>query len=166
MRLFIATEFDDVDFLSSIQDRLEGAEFTKPKSFHVTYRFLGEAEPGRLLPKLSDVKAGSFRARMDHIGCFPHEGYVRVIWAGFEDATGFRSLKKKIDSALGFKDEDFTPHVTLARVKRVTDRDALLASMRMGFEPREHEVRSFKLIKSTLSRQGPIYETVEEFTLG
>jgi 2'-5' RNA ligase len=59
---------------------------------------------------------------------------------------------------LGFeRDNRFHPHITLSRLKFPARVEPL------EIKPLEWEVGSFKLIKSTLASQGPIYETVQTF---
>ena len=66
---------------------------------------------------------------------------------------------------LGFKkDTRFHPHVTLARVKFVKDKQDFIKSLKeIKIEKKSFEITEFKLIKSTLTGEGPIYEDLAVF---
>ncbi|MBW2992587.1 RNA 2',3'-cyclic phosphodiesterase, partial [Candidatus Woesearchaeota archaeon] len=89
-------------------------------------------------------------------------------WVGVKPAEDTIELKKKIDEALkdfNFKNDfEFHPHITLARVKFVKDKlkfKELIHSLRI--EDSEFEVKQFKLIKSELTPEGPVYSDLEVF---
>jgi len=54
----------------------------------------------------------------------------------------------------------------MARVKNVKDKDIFLRELRdIRFEPIQFEINNFKLKKSTLTKQGPVYEDLEIYDL-
>lgn len=138
----------------------------------MTLKFLGEvAEPKieEIKISLSKLEYAGFKASLTEIGVFPNQNYVRVVWAGVEQEDFIR-LQAQIDSQLaklGFKkDKRFHPHLTLARVNFVEDKASfgkLLSEIKM--KNLEFKVDEFKLIKSTLTREGPIYEDLAVFKL-
>jgi 2'-5' RNA ligase len=116
---------------------------------------------------LKDIKFKTFKAELSETGVFPNTNYVRLIWAGVKGDTIY-SLQKEIEIALeklGWgREKDFKPHLTLARVNFIKDKQALaqkLASLEV--KQIEFEVKDFRLIKSTLTPKGPEYETLETY---
>lgn len=177
MRLFIAIELPkelDLEF-SSLKDKLDTgyAKINATEDNHLTLKFLGDLEENKLdtlKNVLKKVDFASFKIKLSDVGVFPNQDYVRVVWVGIKPEEETKELKKKIDSVLvdfNFKDDfDFNPHITLARVKFVADKEKfkeLLSSLK--FEEVEFEVKEFKLVKSELTPKGPVYEDLEVYRL-
>ncbi|WP_435348095.1 RNA 2',3'-cyclic phosphodiesterase [Haloarchaeobius sp. HRN-SO-5] len=184
MRLFVSIDLppsltDDVAALQGRFDDATGLDPTDPGSVHVTLKFLGEVSEARLAALSEAVTAGveradvgPFDATFGGLGVFPSLDYINVLWLGVRDgAEKMTALHEGIEAettAIGFSPEDheFTPHVTLARMRhaggkeavqeRVQEEDPTVGSMRVD------EVR---LTESTLTDDGPAYETVERFPL-
>ena len=173
MRLFIAIEVDGFkDYFISLQEKIKTdiAKLTFPKSFHMTLKFLGdvpETKLGQIKEKLGRIEFNAFSFKFANIGVFPNENYIRVVWLGIDPEKEAVELQKKIDTALEgmFKRErDFVPHITLARVKFVKEKQEfsrLIKSLSVDGKP--VKVSSFKLIKSTLTGEGPVYEEIAKF---
>lgn len=169
MRAFIATEFNDLrDFFVDLQNQLKGnAKVTFTKTFHLTYKFLGEVPDSNVdkIKSALQVKFTPFKVSLDHLGVFPSENYIKVVWVGFDDNNKINELQKSIDNSLDFpKDKRFHPHITLGRVKFVEDKKAFIENMKkIHVEKKEFEIKNFKLIKSTLTPEGPVYEALAVF---
>jgi 2'-5' RNA ligase len=175
MRLFTAIELPKEleEQVSKLKEKLktDSAGMTITKDNHLTLKFLGDVEDSKadeIKEALRKVRFSSYKTKLNNIGVFPNENYVRVVWVGLKPEEETIALKKKIDDALkdfNFKDDyDFHPHLTLARVKFVKDKEKfkeLLKSLKV--EGSEFEVKEFKLIKSTLMPEGPVYEDIGEF---
>lgn len=171
MRTFIATDFGELrDFFVGLQSLLEGnAKVTLTKTFHLTYKFLGEVPDSqieKIKAALQNIAFQPFKVTLSHLGVFPSEDYIRVVWVGFEDNNKINELQKAIDNSLTFpKDKRFHPHITLGRVKFVEDKKAFIDNMKkIHVEKKEFEVKNFKLIKSTLTPEGPVYEDLAIFS--
>ena len=174
MRLFIAFEIPEgiSELLSALQEKIRfDGKATKPKSFHLTLKFLGEVDEEKLstiIEELSKIKFNSFEASLSDIGAFPDKNRPRVLWIGLEPKGTIDNLQKQVDSAsqkLGFEpDKRFHPHLTLARIKFVNSRKEL-KNMIDKLKPPEGSftLDSFKLIKSTLTPEGPVYEILHSF---
>lgn len=70
-------------------------------------------------------------------------------------------LKQQIDKALpDFKDDhEFHPHLTIARVKFIKNKQELIQNLKqIKIKPKTFKINNFKLYKSTLTPQGPVYE--------
>jgi RNA 2',3'-cyclic 3'-phosphodiesterase len=155
MRLFIAIEIPDSirEYLSTLA--VPGKKAEK----HITLKFLGEVPDSRLeelITTLQTIRFQTFSLKLSGMGFFPDKRRPRVVWAGVEPSA--LVLQKQIEELLlplGFqRDNRFHPHITLSRLRSPAPVNTL------PIEPREWEVDSFKLIKSTLTPQGPIYEAL------
>jgi len=169
MRLFVALDFNEhKDFLVGLQQRFKSlGKFTFPKSFHLTLKFLGEvpdSQVERIKDALREVNFKSFDVNLYSLGVFPGQSYVRVIWIGLEPAKPVVELQQQVDAALGNPDKRFHPHITLARVTFVKDKQALDSFLQLKTEPRMKHIDSFSLVKSTLSAAGPMYDDLAHFS--
>jgi len=175
VRTFVAIELSP-----EMKDRLGAAQatikkcgarltFVRPEIIHITVKFLGDVEEKDLPPIMAGLKTVSFDP-------FPLEAVKitvdnparpRTVWCTIEDANKSRRLLRKIEDVLeplGFPRETrrFTPHATVARVR---DRDPSLISAIGCLNDTQYgscRVTGFKLKKSILTPQGPIYEDLLE----
>ena len=100
---------------------------------HVTLRFIGELDNGRLeevAETLALVEGAPFDLRLTGLGHFPPRGEPRVLWVGVERSAELARLKRRIDRVLAAIDllpenRKFTPHVTLARIRGPLSRERL-----------------------------------------
>lgn len=164
--------------------RLSGAAvaWVAPRKLHLTLRFLGEMDPGRLLtldPLIREACAGTGALRLlaRGLGAFPDASRPRVVWCGVEGedpdvAERLQDLHRRIERAArseGFRPEKggFEPHVTLGRVKSPLNVSSLLE--RMGPAVRREfgrfEATKLVLLESHLRASGSSYEEVQEFAL-
>ena len=173
MRLFIAIDFNKLkDYFVELQKHLpKNAKLSLTKSFHITLKFLGEVQPDKveeIINKLKTIKLESFTVFLDSIGVFPSESYIRVVWVGLKPEDKVLELQKQIDEALSklFKQEkDFKSHITLARVKYLEDKKQFIEQLKkIKVENKKIEIKDFRLIKSTLTPKGPIYEDLMVFS--
>ncbi len=168
MRLFIAFDVSENvhEYFLELQKKLIGAKLTFTKNFHLTLKFLGEITPAQadeIKKRLSNVKFAPFTAKLDGTGVFPENGTPRVVWIGIEPRDIICELQKNIDETLHgmfSKEKSFQPHITLARVKEVTDKKFAEQIKKLKIEPLSFEVKEFKLIESQLTSEGPVYKDV------
>ncbi|MEK6838057.1 MAG: RNA 2',3'-cyclic phosphodiesterase [Nanoarchaeota archaeon] len=172
MRAFVAVDLpEDVkNELVNAQKQLSptaaaAARISLVKDFHLTLKFLGDVTPAKVevvKSCLSSVRFKSFQAAIGGIGVFPSESYVRIVWAGVEPEDDVVKLQKLVDNALEKevqKEKGFKPHLTLARVKFVSDKNVFLQQLhQIKVKGVKFAVDALKLKKSTLSREGPVYE--------
>ena len=173
MRLFIAVEFEELaGYFKQLQEKIPEAKATFPKQFHLTLKFLGEIPDDKveeIKQKLRQVKFNPFKLKLTNTGIFPNEKFIRVVWVGLGDSNNVLDLQQKIEDSLqgSFKRDDrFSPHITLARIKFI-DNDKKMEFVKainaIKVEPKEIAVKNFKLVKSILTKEGPIYEDLEVF---
>jgi len=108
-----------------------------------------------------------FSVCLDKIGVFPSENYIRVVWIGLSPEEPILKLQKDIDEKLKKlfkKEKDFKAHITLARVKFINNKKEFIEKLKkINIENKKIDVNSFKLVKSTLTPNGPVYEALEVF---
>lgn len=172
MRLFIAIDFNELkDYFIELQKILpKNAKLSPTKSFHITLKFLGEVQPEKvetIINNLKMIKFRQFTAFLDNIGIFPTENYIRVVWVSIKPEDKVLELQKNIDDTLKplfKKEKDFKAHITLARVKYPEDKKQFLEQLKkIKVENKKIELKDFRLIKSTLTPKGPIYEDLAIF---
>lgn len=184
MRLFISIELTE-DIRAEISGLIEamrkkgsGVKWVEPRNLHVTLKFLGHV-PDEKIEKIigaaSEALGNSepFRTSFRGAGSFPGGKRPRVFWVGARKGSEKQAgLARLVDSAMaaaGFDEEkrEFTPHVTIGRVKDPKEAGSLLRALEEAREKSfgEMTVDRVSLMKSTLSRKGPTYETVREFYL-
>ncbi len=176
MRLFIAIEIpEDVkEYMGKVQEKigsdLAKIRFVSKEHIHLTLKFLGEVQPSEvesIKDKLKKIKFKAFSTCLSSIGVFPSESYIRVVWVGLKPENEVLELQKNIDEKLKKlfkKEKNFSAHITLARVKFVDDKKKFVDRLnKIKTEKKKIDVKDFKLIKSTLSPKGAVYETIMTF---
>ena len=179
IRTFIAVDFpqDYVEKIAQIQSKLKNfnVKLVDPKLVHITLKFLGDINENKIekiAEALDGITIPPFDARIGSVGVFPKLQYVKVVWLGAEG--NFEQLHDNVESALKpfkFKKDrrGYTAHATLARVKYIP-KEEKEAFLKVLDELKDVEVGTFhvdaiKLKKSTLTPEGPIYETLHESKL-
>jgi 2'-5' RNA ligase len=176
MRCFIA-----VDVTQEIASELEKvsreamrfgieANFVKKELMHVNLAFLGERteeDVESIGKKLSSIRFAPFKIRIVGLGFFPNASFVRVFWAGVEGRE-LTELQKVVADSINYReDREYSPHVTLARIKGRQGAKELV-SLAQRFKEKEFgemRVDSFALKQSTLTSSGPAYEDLRRFYL-
>lgn len=184
MRLFVSLDLaphlhEEVHSVQELLADASGLRFTDPTQAHITLKFLGDIDESRLEPVSQAITAAveavnvePFQAEFGDLGVFPDLEYISVVWLGVRDgAEQVTALHESLEAeltAIGFgpEDHDFTPHVTIARMDHaggkslvqevVQERSPTVGTM---------TVDAISLTESTLTPDGPGYETVERFEL-
>ena len=155
MRAFIAIDIPDdmVVKIAEIQEELKEhitGSFQKA-NFHLTLKFFGEIkETKEVISAMDSLKKKKFTIRFSGLGVFPTERYIRIIWLGI---TKGKQELEEINSLLEEK-ERYVPHLTIARVKRVKDKEKLLDYLKRPKELEEFQATAIHLYKSELSPEG------------
>lgn len=177
MRLFIAIEIPEQvkDHVVKIKEQLKNPDdaitWVKKDNMHLTLKFLGEVDEGKLdsiKAALGSVKFESFEASLSDIGAFPEFNYMRVLWIGLVPHDKINAVQQQVERAMkscGFPTDDkFSPHLTIARVKSIKHKAELMEKLKkVQVEKLSFNVSRIKLIKSTLTPKGPVYEILAEF---
>jgi len=171
MRIFVAVPLPDElkEKLGNLGREIEqdGIKPVKPENMHMTLKFLGDTDErklGDIEKSLREISFSRFICSAKGIGVFPSEKYIRVVWAGAESGNAMESLAEKVNDALqGYgKKEQFSSHITIARVKRRIELGAFLEKYREE-DFGSFEVSRFELMQSELKKEGPIYSVLASF---
>ena len=115
--------------VAPLRRELPEAAWTRPESWHVTLRFLGQVAPGPLehfAAAIAETAAGSAEWRLIAAGpaVFPSVRRARVLGIALAEKTGalarLAAAAEAQARAIGLEPEErpFRPHVTLARLRR------------------------------------------------
>lgn len=174
MRLFIAIDLpeDIKEYLRKIQSFLPDAKMSRTHDFHVTLKFLGSCDSvkrEKVEKELFKASASfkSFQSQLTNIGTFGGK-YPRVIWVGISAPDWLKDFARDIENRVakfGFQKENrFTPHITLARIKEVSRLDKFSEELKkIPLEPLKFEVKNFYLFESKLSSKGAVHVRLREF---
>ncbi len=177
MRCFIAIPLSEEikEKVTSIQKhfKIPGIKLVEKENLHITLKFLGEVEEVKIREVakiLKEIEFKQFELNISGIGTFPSNNFVRVVWVGIKSSEIYE-LKQLIDNLLektGFaKDTSWDPHLTIARVKFLSDKSTLLKKIEelKNIEIGKQKVDKFTLFESVLKKEGPIYNKIEEIRL-
>jgi len=178
-RLFIAIEFSEhlIDELVTIQQKLQKLQlfegkFVVSEQLHLTLKFIGEIDEQRkrmVQQALRSIHYPSFEGCLGALGVLPNEKYIRIVWIDFiADAlnTLVQSIEDVLRPIIQLEERPFLSHITLARVKRVYDKNALVQNLSGMQIPKVCcKVSEFVLKKSELTDKGSIYYDVERYFL-
>jgi 2'-5' RNA ligase len=188
IRSFIAIELSGEvkQALTSLQSKLKSGSRTPvkwvdPNTIHLTLKFLGNIDvnmTGKITAVMEESTRGlhPFHINISRLGVFPNPRRIQVVWVGLTgDVEKLVQLQKRIEAGLtplGFAAEarPFSPHLTLARVRDQAtsyerqDLGRLIEGMPFDAGCRLN-VDSLHLMKSQLTREGPIYSRLSSVML-
>ncbi len=170
MRLFLAINLPDEikKKLSELQKELpeDGLRKVLPENIHLTLRFLGnvsDMELPKIIRPLNTLSFEPFTMKIKGVGVFPNQDYIRAVWTGCESTELF-SLEKQISTILkGKEDQEFSPHITLSRVRKRINIPSFLEKYG-DVEIGEFTVSKVDLMQSFLKKGlPPKYEIITSF---
>ncbi|HDD57625.1 MAG TPA: RNA 2',3'-cyclic phosphodiesterase [Thermoplasmatales archaeon] len=181
-RGFIAVDIDCfqsiLEFMENLKRVPARLKIVEPENIHLTLKFLGNTGE-EMLSEIEEIMKEAvkdispFTMNVENVGVFPSESYIKIIWIGTENKRELISIADRLNEmlqSLGYKREkrEFSPHITVARVKRTIDKKILLSLLKeyKGKHFGELKVDSIKLKKSVLTPSGAIYSTLKEVKLG
>jgi 2'-5' RNA ligase len=149
-------------------------------NLHVTLLFLGEVDE-RDLPAVCRAvgeAAGTqlaFAMSIEKASCFGSPRRPRTLWAGVgagaQEVCALHDALEEVLLQLGCyrrEDRQYTPHITLGRVKSDRPADKLAAALarQAGWKGGETKVREVHVMGSELTPQGPVYTVLSRAKLG
>lgn len=174
IRAFLAIDLEEhlFDKIRELQKNLiqikDDLRLIPPEHIHITLEFLGNIHSSMaddIFRIMQAIILDPFHLEVKGLGVFPSPKFIRVVWVGAGEGGDkvvsiAEDLKKQLKS-LGMKitKKKFTPHATIARVKSKRNTRELARSIQefSDTEIGEMMVTSFKLKKSELRPEGPIY---------
>jgi len=179
MRLFIASQFSDdyIEDVSKIIDLLNkdfssSLKIVSPKNIHITYSFLGDILDEkdipflkRIIDKFRGLEKINFQSKS--IGFFPSPHKPRVIWVDCDEYSSRKLIeihtliRKELASNRIYTDDNFKPHITLARVKKLLFNEEIkkISDIKIDLKG---SIKNIVLFNSNLMPKGPIYEKIYE----
>jgi RNA 2',3'-cyclic 3'-phosphodiesterase len=154
--------------------------WTRRAQFHLTLKFLGGVDAARVEALGEAVRAacggfGALHLRAERVGFFPDLRYPRVVWIGVQDqAAQLPRLQEAVEHAAReytteTKEERFTGHVTLARIRGIKRPEAeALAKAAAGMAERlfgQWTAYQVELMRSELLPQGARHSTLAPIAL-
>jgi 2'-5' RNA ligase len=186
VRAFVAVRLDDATraAIASASANLRAhagdlpVSWVAPDNFHITLKFLGGVDEGRVGPLAEALREAAlghraFSLEVAGLGAFPSAARPRVLWAGVasgrEPLTALADSVERAMASQGFPREDraFSAHVTLGRVREPRRAPALAAALTAGaFRPLGRvSVEAVALMRSDLSPRGARYRELARLPL-
>jgi RNA 2',3'-cyclic 3'-phosphodiesterase len=176
IRLFVGIPLpgDVRQHLHSLSGGLEGAHWISPENMHLTLRFIGEVDEVQaadINDALIGIVSPAFEISLSGVEAFGRAHMVHTIWAAVSGEPALSHVHGKVERALvqsGLDPErrKFTPHITLARVRKSPKGKATTWLVEHGgFKTPAFPVEQFVLFRSHLGHHGAHYETLAEYAL-
>ncbi len=183
IRTFIAIkitpEKEFLNLYSELKELLndETIKWVEENNFHLTLRFLGNTTQSQVeeiqhsLEKIVS-KLQPFQINIKGIGYFESKKQPRVLFAKIDDSPTLQLLATEIKKqiiAFGFKNgtREFSPHLTLGRIKFINRKNDFYSSINKFEETEIQKIIVSKIIlyQSILKPGGPIYKPVKIINL-
>jgi len=156
-RLFIATPVTIPTFTvikNAISPFIEG-NWTLGSNLHLTHLFIGESKEEDYKFKLNIPKE---QITIKDFGFFNDKIlYLKA------SSPNINSIYNQLQEKLQIKNKLFTPHITLCRIKKIKDKEALLKAIEKFKDRKFKNDFSVYLYSSTLTPKGPIYKKVYKY---
>jgi 2'-5' RNA ligase len=146
------------------------AKFVETENLHITISFLGErkdSEIPSIIRKMNEIteQIKRFEVKIEELKTIPNENYIRVIGIAVKDGN-ITDLIKSVGEAIN-GNFYLEQKITLCRIKKIFDKEfvkkfiELNKNVKIGGFP----VEKVSLVKSTLTKNGPLYETIHDSCL-
>ena len=187
-RCFVAIELPDeirsrmhetCEAVISAAPQWRGEKWVAEQNLHLTLKFLGSLGDEDLVHVREALAAAvvdgpPFLMDVASLAAVPRPSRCSMVWARLSDPEGgCADVAARVEAAavscgLPAEQRAFSPHITLARARRphpllpeaLTCGDAVLTCTLLSMS-----VPSVTLFSSTLTRTGPVYETIDSWTL-
>jgi RNA 2',3'-cyclic 3'-phosphodiesterase len=166
------------ELMENLRPELPTFRWAKAEQLHLTLAFLGDIDAGRvseLSTEIADaVRSMPFEIEWKGLGAFPRASHGSILWVGADRGSSEltalqRALSESLASAGFPPDSRFTPHVTLARMKRHGGRSADLRALIDRHRDESFgvdRVTEVVLMRSDFKPGGSNYTSLAVFPLG
>jgi 2'-5' RNA ligase len=176
LRLFVGLAVpDNVHLqLTTMTGGVASARWVAPENLHLSLRFIGEVDEGAaedIDAALGQIFAAPLEVTLAGVGCFETRGRAQTLWAGAEPSGPLLHLQARVEAQVqraGCPPEGrkFTPHVTLARMKRLpVEQIAPYLLDHGGFRAAAFAAEEFILYRSHLGHAAANYEVLARYPL-
>lgn len=159
-----------------VQSSVSALRWENPAKLHMTLKFLGSIDPGRIGPLVMEIGEiaryhSSFDIIYEGLGVFPSMDRPRVLWVGVRDSRSIVELQNDVNRAAvsaGFAEDDrpFHPHLTIARIKHFDAGHRLTATLKsLTFEPVSTRCTEVLVMKSELHPDASRYTVLQSIPL-
>lgn len=182
-RLFIAFDIvpapETLEALQIIQRkmRLESIRWVPFDNFHLTLKFLGNTDTGKISGVTGELKKtlgqfSAFTIKLQGLGVFKNLRDPRILWMGCQGGTALYEIKQAVENALGNAgfakdDRSFNPHLTIGRITQIRNSNQLTEALAIYRDKvfQQDRIKEFILYESILSPDGSVYIPVDRFSL-
>ena len=182
-RLFVSVDLDGLaEEVAAVQDLFadaSGLNFADPAQAHVTVKFLGDTDEGRVDDVVTELTAAveesgvdPFDVEFGGLGVFPSLDYISVVWLGTRSGGAELSAvheaveERAVEMGFEAEDHEFTPHVTLARMEHAGSKELVRDVVReRDPDAGTLRVEEVRLTESVLTDDGPDYSTIASASL-
>ena len=177
LRLFICIWLPEelkekiVEFQEKIMKIPIKAKFVERENFHLTITFLGNVkeEEVNLIKNKLDLAVKNmkkFEISLSGLKVIPNESYVRVLGIKVKDSEKIIKLIKNVGNLVGGNYYE-TAKLTLCRIKNVKDKKILkdFIEKNRNIDIGNFKVKNISLVKSVITRSGPVYKTIHVSSL-
>lgn len=157
-----------------------GVRWVDAKIIHLTIKFLGELETGKIDPLLAVVskaasKVTAFPLKVEKLGVFPSATHPRIFWAGVSEVqegnSALMDTVTRIEDGcrsigLALELRPFHPHLTLGRSKEGNPNPRTIEtwlSEAEAFYAGSFHAEKIVLYRSILHPSGPEYRPMHSF---
>lgn len=175
----VATDKNFRKLVSSLKDELsdDSIKWTDPDNIHITLAFLGDTPEEKI--ELTDrmlrercQDSGSFEMVLRGLGVFKNLRDAKILWAGMDQSEKLNELQASVteglkDAGIAIDDKPFSPHLTIGRIKHLSDKDKLkvLLLKYHSTEIQKIPVSEVTLFESILRQEGPLYKALATYKL-
>ncbi len=186
LRLFIACKVSEElkNWWSKVYkelSKLKGIKLVEPNNLHITIKFIGTIKPDKLDNIIKIVEEAAsyidpFKVETEELIFLPKEEHKpkRVFAIEIPPKKGANKLKKlarKVEELMYGDTSSFAylPHITLGRIKDNPTEELLIkisSILAKYWQNFKLDINNLLLFKSTLTKEGPIYEILHDSKLG
>ncbi|MDX9697033.1 MAG: RNA 2',3'-cyclic phosphodiesterase [Bacteroidales bacterium] len=175
----IALNKENMSFFSDLKLKFKDSSinWVNAENMHLTLFFLGDTSDNQisaiskeLALLLAELK--SFTITLKGLGVFKNILDPKVMWMGIEHSEILDDMKVLVNKAMinsGFEVDNkvFKPHLTLGRIKNLTNKSALIEWIEKYRDHFFQDVLVNEIIfyESILSPKGPVYKVMKTFKL-
>lgn len=139
--------------------------WTPAENYHVTLVFLGETDE-ETIPQIEEqmktiaTKHSAFSLKVRGVGGFPEISHARVLYLGIQRSQNLLNLQSDLEQIFKdpqFHERDYSPHLTLARLRNPRSCRDLLSPFE-HLDLGKQEVQEIVLYQSVLAGSFPVYK--------
>lgn len=143
-------------------------KFVEEENLHLCFSFLGEVKDDQIKNICDGLDSVAnnhpvFEVKIHGMKAIPNKNYIRVLALDVTDESGtLIRMAKHVQEKIG--GDAKPPHLTLCRVKSIKNKEGIIGKIEelQNKEVTRFTVSAIQLIKSELSRTGPIYAAIHE----